>query len=68
LIMPRAILSWFASLLTLGLCLISLNAALRPGQSGGLDQAFLETRRALTSALITFNRSDREPLRGGAPR
>ncbi len=57
--MHRAMPAWFALLLTLGLCLVSLNAALRPRQSGGLDQAFLETRRALAAALIAFNRSDR---------
>lgn len=70
--MRRAVLPWFALLLTLGLFLVSLNAALRPRQSGGLDQAFEGTRRAFADALAVFSRADpaslREQPRREAPR
>lgn len=61
--MRRAVLPWFALLLTLGLFLVALNAALRPRQSGGLDQALQETRRALADALNVFSRADPASLR-----
>jgi hypothetical protein len=69
--MRRAVLPWFALLLTFALFLVSLNAALRPRQSGELDAAFLGTRRALADALNSFSRADRSspspPARTGAP-